>query len=390
MLQLPIIESVKNHYFLSQPHQPFFLLAFINAILSIFLFGLFFEAILTAVVPAKFYHAYSIIFLLFTPAFLAFLFTTFPRFSATAPIEKEAYIRVLLFYILGSFLVLVGVFISTSLFSTGIFLTFIGHLLATKILFNIYKTSTMEDKEDQFWILIAMSFGLLSHFLFLTTLWIPQLYLFTVQVAIYLYLLLLMFTVAQRMVPFFSNVSIEKHRERFNVIVGLLGLHIVLELIQHNSSFLADLFLTYLFTRELIRWKLPFPNANPLVWILHISLFWIPLAFFLTAVTSLIELITNSNFLYLGIHSLALGFFLTMLIGFGTRVTLGHSGNMMKADRYITYLFYWTQVVVILRIITSLTDNFLLFFELSIAAWLILFLAWGFRFFKVLMFGTKI
>ena len=390
MLQLPIIDKLKKHYFLSQPHQPFFLVAFINAILSMSLFGLFFEGILTAVVPAKFYHAYSVMFLLFTPAFLAFLFTTFPRFSATEPIEQEDYIRVLLFYILGSILVLLGIFISTPLFSTGIFLTFIAHGFALKILFAIYKKSTMEDKEDQFWILVASSFGLLSHFLFLTTLWIPQLYLFTVQVAIYLYLFLLIFTVAQRMVPFFSHAPIEKHMERFKVIIGFLGLHILLELIQHNASFLADFFLTYLFTRELIRWKLPFPNTNPLVWILHISLFWIPIAFFITGLTSLIELINGSNFLYLGIHSLALGFFLTMLIGFGTRVTLGHSGNMMKADKYTTYLFYWTQVVVIMRLITSFSDNFLLFFELSIMVWLIMFIAWGFRFFKVLIFGKKL
>jgi len=390
MLQFPTIEKLKNHYFLSQPHQPFFLLAFLNAILSMSLFGLFLEGILTAVVPAKFYHAYSVIFLLFTPAFLAFLFTTFPRFSATEPIEQHDYIRVLLFYILGSLLVLLGVFISTPLFSTGIFLTFIGHLFAVKLLLSIYNKSAMEEKDDQFWILVASSFGLLSHFIFLTTLWMPQLYLFAVQVAIYLYLFLLIFTVAQRMVPFFSHAPIEKHMERFKVIVGLLGLHIFLELFQHNASFLTDLFLTYLITRELLRWKLPFPNANPLVWILHIALFWVPVAFFITALTSFVELLNHSNSLYLGIHTLALGFFFTMLIGFGTRVTLGHSGNMMQADKYTTYLFYWTQVVVLMRIITSLSDNFLLFFNLSITVWLIMFLAWGFRFFKVLMFGTKV
>jgi len=192
------------------------------------------------------------------------------------------------------------------------------------------------------------------------------------------------------MVPFFSHAPIEKHMERFKVIVGLLGLHIFLELFQHNASFLTDLFLTYLITRELLRWKLPFPNANPLVWILHIALFWVPVAFFITALTSFVELLNHSNSLYLGIHTLALGFFFTMLIGFGTRVTLGHSGNMMQADKYTTYLFYWTQVVVLMRIITSLSDNFLLFFNLSITIWLIMFLAWGFRFFKVLMFGTKV
>ena len=391
MLQLSQLKKLKDHYFLSQPHQPFFILAFVNAIVSMIFFALFFEGVLIPIFPAKYYHAYSFIYLLFTPAFLAFLFTTFSRFSATEPIAQKAYLRVLMFYTLGSLIILLGMLISVPLLSTGIFLTLIGHALATKELFIIYKISTQEDKLDQLWILIAMSFGLLAHFTLLTTLWIPELYYFSVQVALYLYLFLLIFTIAQRMIPFFSHSPIEKHVERFKVIVGLLSLHVLLELIQYNASFLVDLLLSYLFTRELIRWKLPFPNENPLVWILHIALFWIPIAFFLSSITSLMGLLYRSSFLYLGIHTLALGFFLTILIGFGTRVTLGHSGNLMRADNYTKYLFYSTQIVVVLRILTSLVnDSFMIFFQLSVIAWLILLGAWGYKFFSVLIWGKKL
>ena len=391
MLQLSQLKKLKDHYFLSQPHQPFFILAFVNAIVSMIFFALFFEGVLIPIFPAKYYHAYSFIYLLFTPAFLAFLFTTFSRFSATEPIAQKAYLRVLMFYTLGSLIILLGMLISVPLLSTGIFLTLIGHALATKELFIIYKISTQEDKLDQLWILIAMSFGLLAHFTLLTTLWIPELYYFSVQVALYLYLFLLIFTIAQRMIPFFSHSPIEKHVERFKVIVGLLNLHVLLELIQYNASFLVDLLLSYLFTRELIRWKLPFPNENPLVWILHIALFWIPIAFFLSSITSLMGLLYRSSFLYLGIHTLALGFFLTILIGFGTRVTLGHSGNLMRADNYTKYLFYATQIVVVLRILTSLVnDSFMIFFQLSVIAWLILLGAWGYKFFSVLIWGKKL
>ncbi len=391
MLQLSKLEKLKDHYFLSQPHQPFFVLAFSNAIVSMIFFALFFEGALSSVVPAKYYHAYSLIYLLFTPAFLAFLFTTFPKFSATEPIVQHDYLRVLMFYTLGSAITLLGIFISVPLLSTGMLLTLIGHGLATKQLLLIYKKSTQEDKFDQFWILIAMNFGLFAHFLLLITLWIPQLYLFSIQVALYLYLFLLIFIIAQRMIPFFSHSPIEKHIERFKVIVGLLSLHVLLELIQYNASFLVDLLLSYLFTRELIRWKLPFPNENPLVWILHIALFWIPIAFLLSSITSLMGLLYGSSFLYLGIHTLTLGFFLTIFIGFGTRVTLGHSGNLMRADNSIKYLFYSTQIVVILRILTSLlSDGFMIFFQLSVIAWLVLLGAWGYRFFAVLIWGKKL
>ena len=83
-----------------------------------------------------------------------------------------------------------------------------------------------------------------------------------------------------------------------------------------------------------------------------------------------------------------------MLIGFGTRVTLGHSGNLMRADRLTVILFYWTQLVVVMRILTSLAIanswNFLLFFDISLTAWMVMFGLWGSRFFPVLIFGKKL
>jgi uncharacterized protein involved in response to NO len=263
---------------------------------------------------------------------------------------------------------------------------------AVYILWSIYKTSTIQDKYDQFWILVASSFGLISQLILLISFWITSLYVLATQIAIYLYLFLMFFAVSQRMVPFFSHTPITKHKERFKVIVGLLSLHIFLELVHPHSSFVVDIVLAYLIGRELYRWKLPFPNENPLVWILHIALFWIPIAFLLSSISNIITLTTGTSYLYLGIHTLSLGFFLTMLIGFGTRVTLGHSGNKLQVDNYTKYLFYLTQVVVISRVFTSFFtgEYFLVFFNLSIIVWLGLFVLWGYKFFMVLIFGKKL
>jgi len=386
--------SVKNHFFLSQPHQPFFVLAFINAFVSMFLFMLMFKGIVSTEITVINYHAYSLIFLMFTPAFLAFLFTTFPRFSATDPIPQEHYLIILGFFLGGFILVNIGAFISSSVASVGMLLTLLGHLSAGHILLGIYKASNVTDKEDQEWILIAMALGLVAHVLFVVSLLFPILHTLSVQIAIYLYLFLLTFTIAQRMVPFFSHSPIKKHVERFKVIVGLLTLHVLLEVFQPHASFLVDFLLAYLIGRELYRWKLPFPNPNPLVWVLHIALFWIPIAFFLSAMSNILTLAYGMNFLYLDIHTLLLGFLLTILIGFGTRVTIGHSGNMMQADRLTTILFYWTQIVVVMRILTSIAVangwNFFVFFDLSITVWFVLFGFWAKRFFPVLIFEKKL
>lgn len=385
---------MKNHFFFSQPHQPFFVLAFMNAFLSMFLFMLMFKGIIATELLGIKYHAYSFIFLMFTPAFLAFLFTTFPRFSATLPIAKEHYLKVFWLFLVGSILFQLGTLTSIFLVGMGMMLVLLASILSGKLLLNIYTTSTINDKNDQKWILIAIFFGLLSHLLFILSLWLPNLHTFSVQMAIYLYLFLVTFVVAQRMIPFFSNSPIKKEKEKFKVIVGLLAVHVTLESIQPHSSFLVDFFLVYIIGKELYRWKLPFPNPNPLLWILHLALFWIPVAFLLSGISNFFTLYNGTNFLYMDIHGLLLGFLFTVLIGFGTRVTIGHSGNIMKADKWVILLFYWTQVVVVMRILTSLAFangwNFLLFFDISVVVWLVMFGLWASRFLSVLIFGKKL
>ncbi len=385
---------MNKHYFFSQPHQPFFVLAFVNAIFSMFVFMLLLKGFLPSQISATAYHAYSLVYMLFTPAFLAFLFTTFPRFSGTEIIAQQKYMTVFWIFLTASVLYQVGIFFSTSLLVTAMVLMLIANILAVKLLLNIYTSSPHEEKEDQEWILIGMAFGLFSHLLSILSIALPSLYNFSIQLSIYLYLFIVIFTVAQRMVPFFSHTTVLKNKERFKVVIGLIVLHVILETIQEGSSFLVDMLLAYLIGKELWQWKLPFPNPNPLVWILLISLYWVPVGFALASITNFLSLMYGTNFLSLDIHALALGFFFTMLIGFGTRVTLGHSGNMMRADKLTTILFYWTQVVVVIRILTSLAIanswDFLVFFDISLTVWMVMFGLWGSRFFSVLIFGKKL
>ena len=385
---------MREHYFFSQPHQPFFLLAFVNALVVMLLFMLGYKGTVALTISPVYFHAYSLIFMLFTPAFLAFLFTTFPRFSSTAPIERRSYLGVFALFVLGTFLYLSGSMLSTLLLYGGMALLFVGHLWALMILWHIYRTSPMPDKDDQKWMLAGMTAGVVAHGLFILSSIISGFYPLSIQIAIYLYLFVVAFSVAQRMVPFFSHCMVEKNRRFLPVLYMLLILHVMLEILHPHLGFVADFFLVYLTAREILRWNLPFPNPNPLLWILHISLYWVPVAFLFGAMSNLTALINGKNFLFLDIHILVLGFVLTILIGFGTRVTLGHSGNRMEATFWEKILFNWTQVVVIMRLLTSMAAawgwNFMLLFDLSVAVWLIMFALWAVRFFAVLIYGKKL
>ena len=384
---------MKNSYFLSQPHQPFFVLAFVNALLSMLLFMLIIKGSVVTDITASNYHAYALIFLVFTPAFLGFLFTTFPRFSSTPPIDPKRYLRILWIFLAGSLLFIMGSLLSSFFTTIAMIVLFVGHFGAINILLNVYFDSPHEEKHDQYWILIAFAFGFLAHFFFLLSTWFPSLHTLAVQMSVYLYLFLVAFSVAQRMIPFFSHCMIKKDFDLLPKILVVLLAHVILENSLPHSSFIADLVLVYLIGKELQRWNLPFPNPNPLMWILHIAVYWIPVAFILSALTNLISLTTGNYFLFMDIHTLMLGFLFTVMIGFGTRVTIGHSGNTMQADKWTTLLFYGTQVVVGMRILTSLASvsgwNILVLFNISVTLWLLFFIAWAVRFFAVLIFGKK-
>ena len=394
-MHMKFSDNSENNYFFSQPHQPFFVLAFINAIVIMFIFMLSYKGVMNLSVAPSNFHAYGLIYLLFTPAFLAFLFTTFPRFASTPIVEKKSYMSVFSFYYLGSAIFILGSIVSPVLSTLGILLVFTGHVSGMLILKSIYNSSTMEDKHDIHWILLAMKFGVFAHILYIfgQLFYTPFIGLST-EISVYLYLFLLTFSVAQRMVPFFSHSMVGRNDHLLKVVFVLLLLHIISEGIYTHSSFIIDILLGILIGKELLRWKLQFPNPNPLLWILHTALYWIPIAFLMGGLTNFVSMLTDISFLALDIHILTLGFIFTILIGFGTRVTIGHSSNIMQADKWTVRLFYWTQVVVGLRILVSLAaalgGNFMILFDITATAWIIMFIAWAVRFFAVLINGKKL
>lgn len=394
-MSMQFSEKEKENYFLSQPHQPFFVLGFINAILSMLIFMLSYKGVLSLSINVAAFHTYSLVYLLFTPAFLAFVFTTFPRFAQTSTIKKPLYIKIFLLFVLGSILFFIGIFINPIIYKVGMLILLFSHVWSILTLSSIYMNSKIEDKHDLFWILTAMIFGLISHLLFiLGESFSYSLQTIATQIAIYLYLFLVTFSVAQRMVPFFSHCMIEKNTSILKIITILLALRIILELVYPHLGFIADLALGLIIGKEILRWKLPFPNQNPLLWILHVSIFWVPVAFLFAAVSNLTTLLNGTSFILLDIHTLMLGFVFTILIGFGTRVTLGHSGNMMQADKLVILLFYWTQIVVLVRLLVSFFAAFgwdyMILFDISATVWIVMFVFWGVRFFAVLIKGKKI
>jgi len=387
--------QTKENYFLSQPHQPFFLLGIINAIVMMLLFALSYKGIISLHVDTAIFHSYSLIFLVFTNFFTGFIFTTFPRFNQTEGIEKKYYSNIFYANALASLLFIAGAFTSQTLLVMAMLLSLFSQFFIVLKLQKIYKTSRAADKSDSFWILGANYFGLFGNFLFIFSLFYASILPVAVALSFYMYLIFLAFSVGQRMIPFFSHSFAQKNENFVKIIFVLFVLKSIFAWADIKSvQILIDLLLAVYMFIEFKRWDLHPLQSPPILWVLHLALFWLPLAFFLSALSLTAEIFLDTSFYFLNIHLLAIGFLTTLLMGFGTRVTLGHSGQAPQADKLATKIFLLIQIVVLLRALYSINVafgwglNFL--FDISFTAWILLFLVWGGRYFKVLVFGSKL
>ncbi len=394
-------ETKKENYFLSQPHQPFFILGVINAVVMMLIFALNYKGILTLQTDSANFHVYSLVFIVFTNVFTGFLFTTFARFCQAEVISKKYYINVFYYTLTGSLLFLIGAFVSHIILLLGMAILFLAQIFIVLKLQEIYLNGQAADKKDAFWILTAQYFGLLGHILFIElelNYYIGldiNLLSVAVNISFYMYLIFLAFSVAQRMIPFFSHSFAPKNENFVKIIFVLFILKSIFSSVDFKiAEIIIDLLLGVYMLLEFRRWELPVFSSPAILWVLHLALFWLPTAFLLSALSLTTELLTDTSFYFLNIHLLAIGFLTTLLIGFGTRVTLGHSGQPPHADRLAASIFWFIQVVVVARALFSVNVafgwglNFL--FDISFTLWLILFIVWSIRYARVLAFGSKL
>ncbi|WP_200762859.1 NnrS family protein [Nitrosophilus alvini] len=387
--------------FTSQPHRMFFSSGVIFAMVFMTFFALQFKGVIGVTYEPKLFHFYSFAFIIFSQFFIGFLFTTFPRFLGVPELPRTANIRVFILYQAGALLFVVSQFISVYLTLLSVVLTFAAQFIAFAIMYQIYRFSPVPQKDEPGWMLKAFGLGLVAHLLFIAYLliylflpevgWTVFIYEAAKNIAVYLYLFFMAFAVGQRMIPFFTTAAQFGYQP--NKTPGMLKTVFYLLIAKtlfataglHLVEALADAALAGFIGRELVKWKLPVFKVSAMLWVMYLSLFWIPLGFGLSAVENVLwwSLGTAYDPLErLSLHILMVGFLTTILIGFGSRVTLGHSGRPPVADRYTVFVFLFVQFVVFFRAASSV-----LFFLLPQAyyhailftagLWVLMFVLWS-------------
>ncbi len=393
-----------NHLFVNlstKPHKLFFLGGIVNALLYMGLLMLHYMGVASSLIALPVYHAYAMLFLVFTQFFTAFLFTMAPRFFAIPPVPRAQYLPVFLILNLSSLvfaLSLYGAMPALAIAGTGLF---IAYFMVCRVLVMANLQSAVVNKYDTNWILLAFAMGGLSHLLFLLS-WFGVagvvLQQAAVKIGFFLYLFMVVLTLSQKMIPFFTEGKVagykaNKSRYFLETVFILLLIRVLLEVVQWREyGFVIDLLLAGITLREIVKWRLPLFKVEPILWVLYLSLMWVPVGFFLFFLEGISHYFSAGAAPYFEkspLHVIAIGYFTTIAVGFGSRIVLGHSGRKPAADSYTVGLFMLVQLMVVVRVLSGLSLNldaawYIDLILLSSALWIVLFLLWSLRYVKLL------
>ena len=374
----------------AQPHRIFFFAGVVQGVLFVSLLGLHYAGLISLNASVGLYHAYAMTFIVFTQFFAGFLLTTFPRYLSRPAPKQSEYMPVAWLMNGGGLLFIVCSFISELALIAAMVVVLAGYIKLCLLLLDFQTKSTVTNKADTTWMLRSFALGAVGQVLFITDTFAPT-YAIALGISFYLYLFFIVLIVSQKMMPFFASNSIvgytinkSKHF-LLSVFIALIA-KVVLEALSINA-FVADSALFGIITYELLKWRLPFKKSPPILWVLFLSIWWTPIGFGLFVVQDFSSLLGHTIYLEKSpLHALALGYFTTVLIGFGTRVILGHSGRTPKADAYAITLFGLIQIMALIRIIAGIFPQFgYLHAVLTVAGlWIIIFGLWSKRYIHIL------
>ncbi|MEW9898671.1 NnrS family protein [Chitinivorax sp. PXF-14] len=330
-------------------------------------------------VPPVMAHALLMLLGVFPPFMLGFIFTAGPRWLAVQP--PEGYLLAGGAYFGGTLLALIGLTEAPWLAAAGFALMAFAWFLVTWRWQRLIVRSTQADKRHARYLLMAMLLGIGA--MLAALVWVASgdagWWLASRELVLWGFLLPVFLTVAHRMIPFFSGNIIKPYQMwrpdwLLDVwIAGSLLLGALEWLGWHAVQAPLAFALAGLFGYTSVRWGVVKSLDNRLLAMLHLAFAWLAPAMVLLGLGGLGVAVGAAP-----VHALGLGMFMTMLVGFVTRVTLGHSGRPLAADNVAWAIYCGLHGVALMRVLAALIGNTALLHAAS-ALWLVLMLLWAAR-----------
>ena len=341
-----------------------------------------------APVPAGWAHAVLTQYGMLSMFIFGFLLTVFPRWMAQRTLSRRAYVPVFAGVFGGYLLAHLGLLDRRPLLLAGLALMLAGWIAALAALGTILWRDRARDRHalSCYVALVFGLCGLAAFFAFaLGASW--GLAFIAIKFGTFGLLLPIYFTVCHRMIPFFSagaaGPGYRPIKPAWSLpILWLLSLaHLAGELAHRfDLLWLADVPLTVFFLAHWLAWQ-PWKCMRPgLLAALHLAFAWLPVAFLLFAVQSLLFRLTGEFVLGRApVHALTIGFFGSMLVAMVTRVTQGHSGRPLAMGTIPWLTFALLQIVALMRIFSETAANPAPWLALAAGGWLVAFAPWVLR-----------
>ena len=331
-------------------------------------------------------HAFVMQYQMLPSFIFGFLLTVFPRWMGLPEIDRWRYLPVGLGLVGGQLATLAGSFGFGPGVVVGYWMTLAGWLAGLATLGPLLKRErgTTWHARTCF---LGLALGVLGLLLWGGFLLgeDARLAFASIKLGTFGLLLPVYFSVAHRMFPFFAGNAVMGYQPwrplwLLAAFWPLLLAHLVLELF-HVYAWLWIVDLPLFSLALLMNWKLwPRGRMPGLLAVLFIGLAWLPLTFALYAGQSLAYAMTGVYVLARApAHALFVGFFGSVLVAMVTRVTQGHSGQMLLMPKAAWWAFAAVQVVAVARIFAELSDDPMGWMAFAAIGWLLAFAPWVLR-----------
>ncbi|WP_434634996.1 NnrS family protein [Chromobacterium sp. CV08] len=350
----------RAHPLFSAPHRAAFLPGMLLAILMLALWSAelaarLFGPGLPLALPSMLAHGFLMLFGFF-PLFMAgFLFTAGPRWLNVPPPGRGAYLAVPALLVSGLSLWLLGAATGGVWLLAGHLVYCLGFVGLAAGFARLLLGSAAPDRRHAWAVLAAFGAGALA--LASAGYWLlsgdVRGWLWMRDLALWGFLLPVFLTVCHRMLPFFSAGVLAPYRpwRPWWLLAAMLGGSLAHGLLSIAGwpSWGLDLALAFLFGYTSWRWGLAASLRVRLLAMLHLSFAWLAAGFALYAWQGAFGGLARAP-----LHAIAVGFFLTMMIAFVSRVSLGHSGRALEAGKALWGLYLAAHWLALARVAADL------------------------------------
>ncbi len=339
------------------------------------------------VISANGAHVFLMLFGVFPFFIFGFLFTVYPRWMGGAVVPASRYIAAFALLIAGMILFYAGLFTSRLVVATALALQLAGWGVTLYSLLAVFLQAPKRGPHERL-LNLALAAGMLGVACFLAGVvnQAPPAFALAREIGLWLFLMPVVFLVAHRMIPFFSQSALINYmmvRPAWGppLMVACAVGHAVFEITGLQGwRFLADAPLAVAALHHSWIWQFRRSFHARLLAMLHIAFLWLGLAMALYAAQSLVLLVSGVD--YFGrapLHALGIGFFTGMVVAMASRVTLGHSGRVLEANDLTWRVLFGVNIAAILRIIAEFAPGTAsgILNALAAATWLVSFLLWA-------------